>query len=167
MVNQFYTLSMTIPKWGELCANVKRLPAFPSFTLLQYVSFLLTLVQCSFYLELIFEVFFLAIHFTIVHILTHTFVWENIENFKPLMKPQSQVCSNFKWSLLGVGEWKIAKMVMVHWPRWPPFQYMVKTFKNLLQNQVNPGHNLCTDHRVWRSTKIAKMMVLCWCSTFL
>ena len=27
---------------------------------------------------------------------------------------------------------KIAKMIMVCWPRWPPCPYMVKTFKNLL-----------------------------------
>ena len=33
---------------------------------------------------------------------------------------------------LGWGELKIAKMVAVHWPRWPPHPYMVKTFKNLL-----------------------------------
>ena len=29
-------------------------------------------------------------------------------------------------------ERKIAKMVAVHCPRWPPRPYMVKTFKNLL-----------------------------------
>ena len=33
------------------------MPAFPSFFLLQYVFFLLTLVLCSFYLQLIFDVF--------------------------------------------------------------------------------------------------------------
>ena len=33
---------------------------------------------------------------------------------------------------LGWGERKIAKIVMVRWPRWPPCPYMVKTFKNLL-----------------------------------
>ena len=48
------------------------------------------------------------------------------------LKPQSQFCSNFIWSLLRLGEWKIAKMVAVHWLRWPPYPYMVKTFKNLL-----------------------------------
>ena len=30
------------------------------------------------------------------------------------------------------GEWKIAKMVTVHRPRWPPCPYMDKTFQNLL-----------------------------------
>ena len=44
------------------------------------------------------------------------------------------------WSLLRLGEWKIAKMVTVHWPRWLPCPYMVKTLKNLLlQNQISPG----------------------------
>ena len=46
----------------------------------------------------------------------------------------SQICSNFILSLLKPGERKIAKMVVVHWPRWPPCPYMVKTFKNLLKN---------------------------------
>ena len=46
--------------------------------------------------------------------------------------PLGQFCSNFIWSLLRVGERKIAKMVAVRWPRWPPRPYMVKTFKNLL-----------------------------------
>ena len=31
-----------------------------------------------------------------------------------------------------MGERKIAKMVAVRRPRWPPCPYMVKTFKNLL-----------------------------------
>ena len=31
-----------------------------------------------------------------------------------------------------MGERKIAKMVTVRKPRWPPRPYMVKTFKNLL-----------------------------------
>ena len=52
------------------------------------------------------------------------------------LEPLGQFCSNFIRSLLRVREWKIAKVVMVHWPRWPPRPYMVKTFKNLLlQNQ--------------------------------
>ena len=37
------------------------------------------------------------------------------------------------------GEWKIAKMGMVHWSKWLPCPYMVKTFKNLLlHNQISP-----------------------------
>ena len=47
---------------------------------------------------------------------------KNVQNFKRLLL----------WSLPGAGEWKIAEMVAVHWPRWPPCPYMVKTFKNLL-----------------------------------
>ena len=66
---------------------------------------------------------------------------KNVDNFKwPPLKPLGQYCSNFMWSLLGAGEWKIAKMVMVHWPKWLPCSYMEKTFKNLLlQNQISPG----------------------------
>ena len=41
-------------------------------------------------------------------------------------------CSNFSWSLPWAGEWKIAKIVVVHWPRWTPFLYTLQTFKNLL-----------------------------------
>ena len=47
---------------------------------------------------------------------------KNVENFKWLLL----------WSLLRLGERKIAKMVAVHWPIWLPCPYMVKTFKNLL-----------------------------------
>ena len=70
------------------------------------------------------------------------------------------------WSLLRLGEWKVAKMITVHWPRWLPCPYMVKTFKNLLlQNQISPGAfaQILGDRR---STKIAKMMVLHWHLTF-
>ena len=43
---------------------------------------------------------------------------KTVENFKrPPLEPLGQCCSNFMWSLLGVS---IAKMVAVHWPRWPP-----------------------------------------------
>ena len=48
------------------------------------------------------------------------------------LEPLGQCCSNFIWSLPGAGEWKIAKLVAVHCPRWPSCPYMVKTFKNLL-----------------------------------
>ena len=47
-------------------------------------------------------------------------------------EPLGQCCSNFIWNLPGAGEWKIAKLVAVHWPRWQLCPYMVKTFKNLL-----------------------------------
>ena len=48
------------------------------------------------------------------------------------LKPLGQCCSNFIRSLLRLGEQKVAKMVTVHWPIWPPCHYMVKTFKKLL-----------------------------------
>ena len=72
----------------------------------------------------------------------HTFIWEKCWEFQTTspLKPLSQCCSNFMWSLLRLGEQKIAKMVAVLWPRWPPCPYMVKTFKNLfLQNRGCPG----------------------------
>ena len=64
----------------------------------------------------------------------HTFVWEKCWEFQTtsLLKPLGQCCSNFMWSPLRLGERKITKMVTIHWPRWPPCPYMVKTFKNLL-----------------------------------
>ena len=46
------------------------------------------------------------------------------------LKPQSQFCSISYGASL-----KIAKMVAVRRPRWPPCPYMVKTFKNLLHNR--------------------------------
>ena len=67
---------------------------------------------------------------------------KNVENFKRLLlwNLWANVGSNFMWSLLRLGERKIAKMVAVHWPRWLPCPYMVKTLKNLLlQNQISPG----------------------------
>ena len=85
---------------------------------------------------------------------SHTFVWKkmfrgsrgevvwNSEHFFPykcIGKHLGQCCSNFIWSLLGAGERKIAKMGMVHWSKWLLCPYMVKTFKNLLQNQISRG----------------------------
>ena len=72
----------------------------------------------------------------------HTFVCEKCWEFQTTspLKPLCQCCSNFMWSLLRLGEWKMAKIVMFYWPRWLPCLYMVKTFKNLLlQNQISPG----------------------------
>ena len=67
-------------------------------------------------------------------LLPYAFVWEKWPEFQTTspLEPLGQFCSNFIWSLLRVGEQKIAKMVTVRWPRWPPRPYMVKTFKNLL-----------------------------------
>ena len=73
-----------------------------------------------------------------MHLSIHLY-GKNVENFKrPPLKPLGQWYSNFMWSLLRLGERKITKMVAVHWPRWLPCPYMVKTFKNLLQNQISP-----------------------------
>ena len=72
----------------------------------------------------------------------YTFVWEKCWEFQTTspLKPLGQCYSNFMWSLLRLGERKIAKMVTVHWPRWLLCPYMVKIFKNLLlQNQISPG----------------------------
>ena len=60
---------------------------------------------------------------------------KNVQNFKQLLL--WSLWANFAQisygaSLGRVGEQKIAKMVVVRWPRWPPRPYMVKTFKNLL-----------------------------------
>ena len=67
-------------------------------------------------------------------LLPYAFVWEKWPEFQTTspLEPLGQFCSNFIWSLLRVGEQKIAKMVTVRWPKWPPRPYMVKTFKNLL-----------------------------------
>ena len=81
-------------------------------------------------------------------------------------KMLSQFCSNFIWSLLRLGEQKIAKMVAVCL-RWPPCPYIVKTFKNLLlQNRGCLGAESL--HKPLRigGLPVAKMMVLHWCLTF-
>ena len=101
----------------------------------------------------------------------HTFVWEKCWEFQRTspLKPLGQYCSNFMWSLLRLGERKIAKMVAVHWPRWLPCPYMVKTFKNLLlQNREDALELiLCTNHQGREVYQIAKMMVVHWGLTFL
>ena len=69
---------------------------------------------------------------------------------------------------LGWGNKRLLKW-SVHWQRWPPCPYMVKTFKNfLLQNQGCFGGLIFAQIiGSGRSTKIAKMMVLHWHLTFL
>ena len=84
-----------------------------------------------------------------------------ISNTSPL-EPLGQFCTNFIWSLLRLGEWNIAKMVAVHWPRWPPCPYMVKTFKNLLlQNRGRLGAESLLKSS--GTTKVDKIMVLQVC----
>ena len=48
----------------------------------------------------------------------------------------------FMWSLLRLGEWKIAKMVAVHWPRRLPCPYMVKTFKKIFFSRTEDALGL-------------------------
>ena len=80
------------------------------------------------------------------------------------LKPLNPILLKFHMESLRVGERKIAKMVAVRWPRWPPRPYMVKTFKNLLlQNRECLG----AEPLLRRSTKIAKRIVVRWCLTFL
>ena len=59
---------------------------------------------------------------------------KNVQNFKQLLL--WSLWANFAQISYGAslmwGERKLAKMVAVRWPRWPPCPYMVKTFKNLL-----------------------------------
>ena len=61
-----------------------------------------------------------------------------------------------------MGEQKIAKMVAVRQPRWPPCPYMVKTFKKLLLHNrgclgAESLHEIIGDGR---STKVAKRIVV-------
>ena len=65
---------------------------------------------------------------------------KNVENFKLLLwSLLANVAQISCGASLGCGEWKIAKMVAVYWPRWLSCPYMVKTFKNLLlQNKKGP-----------------------------
>ena len=83
------------------------------------------------------------------------------------LKPLGQCCSNFMWSLLRLGEWKIAKMVAVHWPRWPscPYIYMVKIFFSRTKDAM--GLNLCTNHRWLEVYQVAKIIVVHRHLTFL
>ena len=79
-----------------------------------------------------------------------------------------QCCSNFIWSLPRAGKWKIAKMVAVHWPRWPQCPYMVKTFKIFFSRTKHALRlNLCINMGDGRSTKVAKIMVIHWYLTFI
>ena len=90
------------------------------------------------------------VHFPMHLYEPYTFEWENCWEFQTTspLKPLSQFCLNFIWSHLRVGKQKIAKIVAVRWPRWPPCPYMVKSFKNLLlQNRECLRVNLCTNHR--------------------
>ena len=45
------------------------------------------------------------------------------------LKLLSQFSSNFMWSLLLQGDWKVIQMVTVCLLRWPPYPYVVKRLK--------------------------------------
>ena len=83
------------------------------------------------------------------------------------LKPLGQCCSDFMRSLLGQ-ETERAKMGMVHWSKWLPCPYMVKTLKSSSPEPNKPCAlifaQIMGDRR---STKIAEMTVLCWHLTFL
>ena len=72
----------------------------------------------------------------------------------------ASVCSKFHAEPPWAGEWKIAKMGMVHWSKWLPCPYNgKKIFLQifLLHNQISPGP--LSLHKLWgdrRATKIAK-----------
>ena len=83
------------------------------------------------------------------------------------LEPLSQCCSNFIWSLPGAGEWKFAKMVLVHWPRWLPCPYMVKPLKIFSKTEDALCWIFAYIIRVGRSIKFAKIMVVHWHLTFL
>ena len=52
------------------------------------------------------------------------------------LKPLSRLKLNFIWRLFGLRERKFVQMVVVTWPRWPPYPYVIKTLKKLfLRNQ--------------------------------
>ena len=70
---------------------------------------------------------------------------------------------DFIWSLIAMWERKLAQMVQVIRPRWPPWPYMVKTFKNLLlwnrkadetlkfgmQHRVLECYQVCSNDAPW------------------
>ena len=85
------------------------------------------------------------------------------------LEPLGQCCSNFILSLPGTGKWKIARMVAIHWPRWPPCPYMVKSFRNLLLQNCG----CCVAQSLHKSSGtgglsiMSKIMVIHWHLTFL
>ena len=67
------------------------------------------------------------------------------------------------WNLHGMGERNFVQMVQVTCPRWPPWPYMVKTFKTLLLwNQVtNDLETWCTAWGYLNTNRFIQMMTLC------
>ena len=56
------------------------------------------------------------------------------------------------------GEWKIAKMGMVHWSKWLPCPYNGKNFFTnlLLHNQISPGP--LSLHKLWGTGELPKLL---------
>ena len=78
---------------------------------------------------------------------------KNVDNFKWLFLQ----CCSFHVEPPWAGRWKIAKMGMVHWSKWLPCPYMVKTFKNLLlHNQISPGS--WSLHKLWGTGDLPKLL---------
>ena len=91
-----------------------------------------------------------------------------VDNFKWLLSEASgQVLLKFHAEPLWAGERKIAKMYAFHLSKWLPCPYMVKTFKNLLQNKYALSPNLCTNYRGQEIYHNCYNEVLCWRLTFL
>ena len=93
-----------------------------------------------------------------------TFVWEKcweLQMTSPLKLPV-QCCSNLMWSLFVAGDWKIATMVAVYYPRC--MATMPLYGKNLQKSSPEPKKpwDLIFAQIIvnWRSTKIDKIMVL-------
>ena len=90
-------------------------------------------------------------------------VRQHFQTSSPL-KLLGQLISYFIWRLLGMGERKFVKMVLVTWPRWPPCPYMVKTLKKSSSPEPEgrwPWDLVCSIGVVG-PTKFVQMMILGW-----
>ena len=79
-------------------------------------------------------------------LLPYAFVWAPYICMGKMLRISNDF-ANFIWSFLGAEEWKIAKMIAILWPRWPPCPYMVKPLKIFFSRTEDTlGLNLCTNH---------------------
>ena len=89
----------------------------------------------------------------------HTFIWKKMLIISNDFSSEASgpVLLKFHSEPFWAGEGKIAKMGMVHWSKWLPCQYMVKTFKNLLlHNQISPGP--LSLHKLWGTGDLPKLL---------
>ena len=79
-------------------------------------------------------------------------------------RPMGRFQNNFTEMFLGWPSTKIAKMVPLHWTKWPSKLKIEKPFKqHLLPGQIGRFQNNFTWMFLgWPSTKIAKMVLLRW-----